>query len=104
MSYKTELRNTYNEDDFVQTEGGMQELTVTITLCEYRNLIRDLQRQDVIIENLETKMKNAQEYSKTLFKLLMVKSPEVINKAIDIIKELFPQVEAKAEEEQAGDD
>lgn len=103
MSYKT-TSGIYNEDDFVQNESGMQELTVTITLCEYRNLIRELQRQDVIIEELKTRMKNAQEYSKTLFQMLMVKSPEVINKAIDIIKELFPQTETKSNEGRAGDE
>lgn len=103
MSYKT-TSGIYNEDDFVQNESGMHELTVTITLCEYRNLIRGLQRQDVIIEELKTRMKNAQEYSKTLFQMLMVKSPEVINKAIDIIKELFPQTETKSNEGRAGDE
>ena len=103
MSNKTTY-GSYNEDDFVQSESGMQELTVTITLCEYRNLIKELQRQDVIIEELKTRMKNAQEYSKTLFQMLMVKSPEVINKAIDIIKELFPQTETKSNEGRAGDE
>jgi len=29
----------FNEDDFLQRDGAMQELTVKITLCEYRNLI-----------------------------------------------------------------
>lgn len=31
----------YNEDDFAQRDGELEELTVTITLCEYRNLIRE---------------------------------------------------------------
>lgn len=29
----------FNEDDFFQRDGAMQELTVKITLCEYRNLL-----------------------------------------------------------------
>lgn len=36
---KTEIG--YNEDDFVERDGRLEELTVTITLCEYRNLIAD---------------------------------------------------------------
>lgn len=53
MAYKTEHSNCYNEDDFVQDEhGGLKELTVTITLCEYRNLIRELANQEAAIERL----------------------------------------------------
>lgn len=38
---KTTTEFSYNEDDFVERDGQMQELTVEITLCEYRNLITD---------------------------------------------------------------
>ena len=39
---KTDERH-YESDDFIQTEcGTMKELTVTITLHEYRQLIKDL--------------------------------------------------------------
>ena len=38
MSLKTDYG--WNEDDYVQADEKMSELTVTITLCEYRNLIR----------------------------------------------------------------
>ena len=30
---------TYNDDDFVERDGKLFELTVTITLSEYRNLV-----------------------------------------------------------------
>lgn len=45
MSLKTEY--SYNEDDFMQNGNGMQELTVTITLCEYRNLIEDIAYSEI---------------------------------------------------------
>lgn len=51
MSLKTEY--SYNEDDFVQNGDEMQELTVTISLCEYRNLVKDLAYQDGVIQTLE---------------------------------------------------
>lgn len=38
---KTKTEFSYNEDDFVERDGKLDELTVTITLCEYRNLIAD---------------------------------------------------------------
>lgn len=37
----TKTECSYNEDDFVERDGKLEELTVTITLCEYRNLIAD---------------------------------------------------------------
>lgn len=55
MSLKTEY--SYNEDDFVQNTNGMQELTVTITLCEYRNLVSEIERQDILIERLQEENK-----------------------------------------------
>lgn len=53
MSTKTEYLNCYNEDDFVERAGEMHELTVTITLCEYRNLITDLVRLETLNKRLE---------------------------------------------------
>lgn len=56
MSLKTEF--SYTEDDFVQNGNDLQELTVTITLCEYRNLIKDIAYQDNTIEKLEEETSN----------------------------------------------
>lgn len=47
---KTEL--DYNEDNFLEVDGKMQELTVTITLAEYRNLIFDQCIKDEKINEL----------------------------------------------------
>ncbi len=43
----------YNEDDFVQEDRGLRELTVEISLCEYRNLVRELTKCELYIEKLE---------------------------------------------------
>lgn len=42
----------YNEDDFVEQDGKMVELTVTITLCEYRNMVREQAQNEYIIDDL----------------------------------------------------
>lgn len=55
MSLKTEYG--YNEDDFIEQGGELKELTVTITLCEYRNLVKETTYQDVIIEKLQEENK-----------------------------------------------
>lgn len=45
--------NMYNDDDFAQVGDQMNELTVTITLCEYRNMVRELARNEIEIEKLK---------------------------------------------------
>ena len=68
-SNKTECgAYTYNEDDFVQRGEALDELTVTITLCEYRNLISENTRLDMTLgrvqeekAELEKKMQAASE-------------------------------------------
>lgn len=51
MSLKTEY--SYPEDNFVQRGVVLDELTVTITLCEYRNLITEQMRLDMVVDRLE---------------------------------------------------
>lgn len=51
MSLKTDCR--YNEDDFAERSGQLDELTVTITLCEYRNLITEQTRLDMTVDRLQ---------------------------------------------------
>ena len=51
MSLKTDYH--YNEDDYVERSGQLDELTVTITLCEYRNLITEQTRLDMTVDRLQ---------------------------------------------------
>ena len=51
MSLKTDYN--YNEDDFTERNGQLDELTVTITLCEYRNLITEQTRLDMTVDRLQ---------------------------------------------------
>ena len=80
-SNKTELGNySYNEDDFVQRGEALDELTVTITLCEYRDLISENTRLDMTLvrvqeekAELEKKLQAASEA------LATCKMPEWVN-------------------------
>ena len=51
MTLKTDF--SYTDDDFVQRGEGLDELTVTITLCEYRNLITEQVRLDMTVDRLQ---------------------------------------------------
>lgn len=78
MSLKTEY--SYNEDDFVQNGNGMQELTVTITLCEYRNLLKDITYQDHTIEKLEEENASLKKQNKVYQEHFIANCPEIIEK------------------------
>lgn len=96
MSLKTEYG--FNEDDFAQNGESMNELTVTITLCEYRNLIREQAQAAKEIELLQERLKKAQESGKAFLEVLLLKSPEAVNKICELYNEFFPNGKTKAEE------
>lgn len=97
MSLKTEY--SYNEDDFVQNGESLNELTVTITLAEYRNLIREQTRSAEYIERLEEELKKQKESAKTFMQLFMINSPETLNKICDLVNEIFPNKTEEGETE-----
>lgn len=70
----------YNEDDFIQEDHGMRELTVEISLCEYRNLIRELTKADLYIEKLQIEKEELEKRISDLQKsLAVIKLPEWID-------------------------
>ena len=60
MSLKTDC-GCYNENNFVEEDGQIHELTVEITLGEYRNLISEITRQDILIDRLTEEKNELQE-------------------------------------------
>lgn len=75
MSLKTEYN--YSEDDFVQRGEGLDELTVTITLCEYRNLIAEQTRLDMTVDRLQEEKAELEKKLKTTSEALATcKMPE----------------------------
>ena len=75
MSVKTDY--SYNEDDFVQHGESLDELTVTITLCEYRNLISEQTRLDMTVDRLQEEKAELEKKLKAASEALAVcKMPE----------------------------
>ncbi len=56
-----------NDDDFVERDGKMQELTVTITLCEYRNLVQAVERYDIANNRLQEENEKLKAENKLLY-------------------------------------
>lgn len=76
MSLKTDCV-CYNEDNFVEEDGQIHELTVEITLGEYRNLISEITRQDILISDLQDRNKELEEkLESTTRAFAYVKLPE----------------------------
>ena len=48
---------SYNEDNFIQDGDVLRELTVTITLCEYRNIIEELTHARSLVDSLQEQEK-----------------------------------------------
>jgi hypothetical protein len=63
--------NPYSCDyDFVQQGGAMNELTVTITLAEYRDLIEDVTRLNIELDQLKAEKKELEDKAKSLSEAL----------------------------------
>lgn len=84
MSNKTQC-GYYNEDDFVENDEALQELTVTITLCEYRNLISERSYNEKEIEKLQDELADAKKKLVAFQNLVFDRLPEVKEKC----KEFF---------------
>lgn len=81
------IKNCTSEFDYVESGESCHELTVTITLCEYRELTEQRVRHTMEIERLKEERdkfeKQAQEYGK----MLITKHPEIIGKITDAVSE-----------------
>ena len=53
MSSYLKTGGFYEQDDFVEESGQLRELTVTITLSEYRELVASSMRQQDYIEQID---------------------------------------------------
>ena len=100
MSLKTEYG--YLEYDFVQNGNGMQELTVTITLSEYRNLIKDITTQANTIERLIEENNRLKERSNAYEECIVSYHPEIIEKLGDFAN-LLLNIPTPAPTEKGGD-
>ena len=89
MSKKTDYSSCYNDDDFIETAGNMNEISVTITLCEYRNLIREQARSEMIIDRLTDENKKCAQQLEQFLKALFAKCPESMNSVINAVRDIM---------------
>lgn len=112
MSIKTEY--SYNEDDFVERNGQLEELTVTITLGEYRGLTQDVERLEAKIYSLNERIKelgnekkDLEERNSFLSKMFLEQHPDYTEMFTDAVEKLFDLlcgIEEKKEEPEKEDE
>ena len=100
MNLKTDY--SYCEDDFVQNAEALSELTVTITLCEYRNLIREQARSEATIDALNDKVSEQKKSIESLWAL--IRDPDTFRRAGTSIAKALNFVADKLEGDATDDD
>lgn len=86
MSFKSDYN--YNEDDFIQDGDVLRELTVTITLCEYRNIIEELTHTRSLVDSLQEQKEKLKKQNDALVKVLISNAPD-IKEHLETIAELL---------------
>ena len=81
------IKDYTNEFDYVESGGRCDELTVTITLCEYRELTERRVRQAMEIERLTAERDKLEKQAHEYGKMLIARHPEIIGKITDAVSE-----------------
>lgn len=79
MSSYLKTGGLYEQDDFVEESGQLRELTVTITLSEYRELVVSSVRQHDYIDQIDD-LKEGMDY---LCQLVLEAKPDLAPYVID---------------------
>lgn len=91
MSSYLKTGGLYEQDDFVEENGQLRELTVTITLSEYRSLLRSAVYESSRLNQAERQ----QLVIDTLSKLLLTFIPDFSDNVREIVKLMGGQNEAR---------
>lgn len=81
-----------NDDNFVQDGETMKELTVTITLEEYRNLIIERTRNEEYINNLEERFKKLESQAKLMTDMVLFDHPEFYGDMVEAVKKFLTKM------------
>ena len=86
MSSYLKTGGFYEQDDFAEENGQLRELTVTITLSEYRDLVVSSMRQRDCIDQIED-LKKGMDY---LCQMILEAKPDLAHYVIDAGKAGVP--------------
>ena len=93
-----------NDDNFVQEVETMKELTVTITLEEYRNLIIERTRNEEYINDLEERFKKLESQAKLMTDMVLYDHPEFYGDMVQAVKKFLAKMTEPASDEESDTD
>lgn len=93
-----------NDDNFVQEGETMKELTVTITLEEYRNLIIERTRNEKYIDDLEERLKKAEAQAKIMTDMVMFDHPEFFGDVVQAVTKFLAKMQEPVSDEESDTD
>lgn len=95
---KGKNKGCFKPGKLLEADGQMKELTVTITLCEYRGLIQENERNYVTIESLNQKIIDLNKQAEAMRTVILSKNPELSEKFVELYGLLFKQKEGEENE------
>ena len=88
-----------NEYDFIEENGQMKELTVTITLEEYRYLVSEISTADKTVNSYQKEIERLLKENENYKALLLAKFPDIKSKMIEIIECLGKDIASSIQSE-----
>ena len=88
------------EDDYIEKNGAVEELTVTITLCEYRRLIEENVRLNTIAEQHADEIESLEKQKNILTEHLFACKPDLAADILAFSKKLFNNYADDAQDEE----
>ena len=95
--------SSYNEADFVEENQTMRELTVTITLEEYRSLIHDDAVMTKEIVRLQDENRELKKVIESMWSLIKAKAPDLIRWIGSLLMDFGKEEESSDKETEADE-
>lgn len=104
MAYLKSECSTSNDDNFVQDGEIMKELTVTITLEEYRYLVREEAKNTGYIKALEERLEKVEAQAKIMTDMVLYDHPEFYGDMVQAVTKFLAKMQEPVSDEESDTD
>ena len=104
MAYLKSECTGANDDNFVQDGETMKELTVTITLEEYRYLVREEAKNTSYINILEERLRKLESQAKLMTDMVLYDHPEFYGDMVQAVTKFLAKMQEPVSDEESDTD
>ena len=104
MAYLKSECSTSNDENFVQDGETMKALTVTITLEEYRYLVREEAKNIGYINALEERLKKFEGHANLMTEMVLYDHPEFYGDMVEAVTKILAKMSGTVSEEESDTD